>query len=135
LNGWQAESLARRQIKESGYPPYRLPDEMKLLSVAARLANTRLARAMEALSEEGTDIRHLSSYDILDIVYGLDLVIVVRGVVVGIDVTLVDDQRLVSKQNKLWKLASLHNEVGIHVTGIWNPITQSLDAFLADLGV
>lgn len=135
MNGRQAEHLARKIITEAGYSFCRLPSEMKLISAAARLAPKRLARATEEYEEMGVSIYHLSSADILDDVYGLDAVVLINGVVVGIDFSIDTSQRLVSKRIKLSNLASLHAEIGIHVTGIWNPVTQTLESFLADLGV
>lgn len=131
--GFKAEALVKRRLADMGYKPCRLPSSAKLLAIAAKLAPKRVQRAMEALDEEGTDIRDLSSYDLLDLVYGLDTVIMVKGKVVGIDVTLVDDQRLVSKRNKLVSLKPLHQAIGIQKSILFNPNKEDLLDVIADL--
>lgn len=129
--GFQAENVVRTQIKGK-YSIPGLPTTKQLLTLANKYAPNRVKKAFEAQAKEGISLLDLSSWDIVDIVYGLDFIIKVDGVFVGIDVTInTDMHKIQSKRRKLKDLQSLYRAIGIERTILFNPNLETLDKALA----
>lgn len=109
----------------------RLPSEDKLIALAAKHAPKRLKQVQQGLGDNGVSLYSLSSYDVLDHVYGLDFIVKHEGSWVGIDVTIdTCPGRLGSKAAKMEKLMPLYRALGIKKVGIYNPNLTTLKVFL-----
>lgn len=135
MNGHEAESLVKESLGFAGIKVAKLPTPAKLMAIATRIAPNRVARCLEALDEEGIDLMSMSSWDILDHVYGLDVVFIhpTTREVVGVDVTLhpTSSQRYYEKMTRLERFAPLHHAAGVTRALVFNPLEESIQSLLA----
>lgn len=128
--GLQAEYKLENEVKALGLTqPKRVP-EGKLLALAKMVMPERVA-----MVEKHHHLGMLDSRDLLDYLYGLDLIVKTSEGYVGIDVTVDkgefnprngEDLHLKRKRGKLDWLAPLHKALGVKRTVVYNPRKQSL---------
>lgn len=131
MKGFQAETLVKGEIRGMGLTQPRLPTEDRLIQLAARYAPKRLAQVQAALAEQGVSLYSLSSYDILDQVFGLDFVVRYKDEWIGIDVSV--NQHASKRTSKAYnqeKLMPLYKALGLSKVGVYNPNLTNLRTFL-----
>lgn len=118
---YRAEQAVKNLGQSLGWKIPRLPSPEKMLDKLKEIKPERYQRVQEKCQG---DLDTCSSWDILDLAYGLDLVFILpSGEVLGIDVTLhlPSSMEFQSKVRKLTKLEELHKSLGIHRTAVFNP--------------
>lgn len=131
--GASAEAFVKGEVRGMGLIMPRLPSEDKLIALAAKYAPKRLAKVQRQLAEkEGISLYSLSPYDLLDMVYGIDLIVKYEGCYIGIDVTVnTDMHKLHHKEIKIQELSVLHSKLGLHAVGVYNPNLHTLREWIA----
>ncbi len=134
MNSYNAEVKTKSMLKELGYKFIVPPSPEKLISIAIRLFPNRVANVIENLEEEGINLADLSSWDIIDTVYGLDVIVYNPNTdeVIGIDVTLHPhtSHKFHNKKKKQEKLQPLYKAIGVNKTLVYSFTTQKLEELL-----
>jgi hypothetical protein len=130
-----AEAFVKGEVRGMGITMPRLPSEEKLISLATKYAPKRLAKVQDRLAEnQGISLYALSPYDLLDMVYGVDLIVSYKGRYIGIDVTVnTDMHKLHHKEIKIQELSLLHSKLGLSKVAVYNPNLQSLRELLSSI--
>ena len=105
-------------------------EQIKL--AASRLSEKRRKTALMHLAREYSTLAAVPAGELVDRLFGLDVVFTYRGVTYGVDVTL-DPSAACCKQQKLQSLRSAHAALGIQKTLVFCPTNTTVGQFISSL--
>ena len=108
------------------------PTGAQIKLAASRLSEKRRKAALFHLAREYSSLAAVPAGELVDRLFGLDVMFTYRGVTYGVDVTL-DPSAVYSKQQKLQSLRSAHAALGVQKTRVFCPTNTTVGQFISSL--
>jgi len=108
------------------------PSSQQIKLAASRLSEKRRKAALFHLAREYSTLAAVPAGELVDRLFGLDVVFTYCGVTYGVDVTL-DPSAVSGKKEKLQSLRSAHAALGIQKTLVFCPTNTTVGQFISSL--